>query len=175
MVTRKLSSITNEFYNKGLIDEEFVMKAVENTLGGETMKSTKKEDVEEHIDFWWNSPQKGWIGIDVKGMNKAKRRDKDFDDTIHWLEIQNVQGKNGWLKGKAEYIAFRTKKDIIFVKREKLLSFALERIKDKDVVYDTPTECYVPYKRLKYGRDDLSLMALNSDLRELADFSIDCT
>jgi hypothetical protein len=41
------------------------------------------------------------------------------------------------------------------------------------VVYDTPMECYVPYKRLKWGRDDLSLKALNSDLLKLADFTIE--
>ena len=173
MVTRKLSNVTNDFYKKGLIDEEFVMEAVEKTLGGETMRSTREEDINDHVDFWWNSPKKGWIGIDVKGMNKAKRTDSDFDDSIHWLEIQNVKGKNGWLKGNAEYIAFRTKHDIMFVKREKLLNFALERIKGKEVVYDTPRDCYVPYKRLKFGRDDLSLKALNSDLRALADFSIE--
>ena len=114
------------------------------------------------------------IGIDVKGLNKSSRGDKNFDDTIHWLEIQNVRGKNGWLKGEAEYIAFRTLTDIIFIKREKLLNFALEKIKDKEIVYDTPKECYVPYKRLKWGRDDLSLKAFNSDLRNLADFCIDC-
>ena len=105
-------------------------------------------------------------------MNKSKRSDKTFDDSIHWLELQNVQGKDGWLKGKAEYIAFRTLSKIIFVKREKLLSFALESIKDKEVVYDTPKECYVPYKRKKWGRDDLSLKVLNEDLENLADFSI---
>ena len=174
MVIRKISESVRSFYERGLIDEQFVMNAVSSTFGGECWRSTKDEDVKQHIDFWWDSPRKGVIGIDVKGLNKSSRKDKKYDDSIHWLEIQNVQGKDGWLKGKAEYIAFKTLNDIMFVKRDKLLEFALERIKDKEVVYDTPKECYVPYKRLKWGRDDLSLKALNSDLRELADFCIDC-
>lgn len=174
MVTRKLNETVKQFYLSGRLDEDFVMDAVKHTLGGDVKRSTKDEDIYKHIDFWWDSPRKGRIGIDVKGLNKSNRHDSSYDDEIHWLELQNVNGKDGWLKGEAEYIAFRTPNSIIFVNRKKLLEFALESIKDKDVVYDTPKECYVPYKRKKWGRDDLSLKALNSDLIKLADFCIDC-
>lgn len=173
MISRKLNETVKKFYLNGRLDEDFVMNAVKHTLGGEVERSSKYEDVYEHIDFWWDSPRKGRIGIDVKGVNKGKRSDKTFDDSIHWLELQNVQGKDGWLKGKAEYIAFKTSTKIMFVKRDRLLSFALESIKGKEVVYDTPNECYVPYKRKKWGRDDLALKALNSDLEKLADFCIE--
>ena len=174
MVNRELNETVKEFYKKGLIDESFVMDAVKHTLGGEVEKSSRLEDVRDHIDFWWDSPKKGRIGIDVKGIKKNSRGDKKLDDTIQWLELQGVTGYPGWLYGKAEYIAFRTFSKIIFVNREKLLSFALEKVKNKDVVYDTPKECYVPYKRKKWGRDDLAFKALTSDLEEIADFCIDC-
>ena len=173
MVSKKLSETVREFYLSGRLDEDFVMDAVKHTLGGEVERSSKYDDVEKHVDFWWDSPRKGRIGIDVKGLNKNKRGDTKYDDSIHWLELQNVQGKDGWLKGNAEYIAFKTNRNIIFVNRKKLLDFALEAIKNKEVVYDTPTQCYVPYKRLKWGRDDLSLKALTSDLLKLADFTIE--
>ena len=173
MVTRKLNKTVKQYYLNGKLDEDFVRDAITNTLGGETELSTKEEDMYKHIDFWWYSPKKGKIGIDVKGLNKSTRKDLNYDDTIHWLEIQNVHGNNGWLKGEAKYIAFKCEERIIFVDREKLLNFALESIKNKEVVYDTPKECYVPYKRLKWGRDDLSLKALNSDLLKLADFTIE--
>jgi hypothetical protein len=174
MVKKELNETVKEFYKKGLIDESFVMDAVKHTLGGEVEKSSRFEDVRDHIDFWWDSPKKGRIGIDVKGIKKNSRNDKKPDDTIQWLELQGVTGYPGWLYGKAEYIAFRTFTKIIFVKREKLLSFALEKVEGKETVYDTPKECYVPYKRKKWGRDDLSLKALTSDLEEIADFCIDC-
>lgn len=173
MVSKKLSETVKKFYLSGRLDEDFVMDAVKHTLGGEVERSSKQEDTEKHVDFWWDSPRKGRIGIDVKGLNKNKRGDNQYDDSIHWLELQNVKGKDGWLRGEAEYIAFRTNSNIIFVNREKLLDFATEAIKNKDVVYDTPRECYVPYKRLKWGRDDLSLKALTSDLLKLADFTIE--
>jgi hypothetical protein len=174
MVNRELNETVKEFYKKGLIDESFVMDAVKHTLGGDVEKSSRLEDVRDHIDFWWDSPKKGRIGIDVKGIKKNSRGDKKLDDTIQWLELQGVTGYPGWLYGKAEYIAFRTFSKIIFVNREKLLSFALEKVKNKDVVYDTPKECYVPYKRKKWGRDDLAFKALTNDLEEIADFCIDC-
>ena len=174
MVTKKLNETVREFYLTGRLDEDFVMDAVKHTLGGDVERATVSEDRYDHVDFWWNSPRKGRIGIDVKGIKKNKRSDSTQDDTINWLELQGVSGKPGWLYGKAEYIAFRTFSKIIFVNREKLLSFALEKVKNKDVVYDTPKECYVPYKRKKWGRDDLSLKALNSDLEKLAQFCIDC-
>lgn len=173
MVNRELDETVKEFYKKGVLDENFVMEAVSKTLGGECQKATKNEDMYDHIDFWWDSPKKGRIGIDVKGLNKNKRTDKKYDDSIHWLELQNVKGCEGWLFGKAEYIAFRTLSNIIFVKREKLLNFALKVIKGKDVVYDTPSDFYVPYKRKKWGRDDLSLKVPTSDLNDMADFCID--
>ena len=174
MVKKELNETVKEFYKKGLIDESFVMDAVKHTLGGEVEKSSRKEDVKDHIDFWWDSPKKGRIGIDVKGIKKNSRNDKKPDDTIQWLELQGVTGYPGWLYGKAEYIAFRTFTKIIFVKRDRLLSFTIESVKDKETVYDTPKECYVPYKRKKWGRDDLAFKALTSDLEEIADFCIDC-
>ncbi len=174
MVSRKINEIVRDFFKKGLIDETFVMEAVSKTLGGLCEKSKDKEDIEDHIDFWWDSPKKGKIGIDVKGIKKGKRTDTNYDDSIHWLELKNVHGKPGWLYGKAEYIAFRTKSRIIFVKREKLLSFAKNCILGKEVVYDTPNDFYVPYKRKKWGRDDLSIKVPTSDLVSLADFCIEC-
>ena len=173
MVTKRLNEIVREFYLTGRLDEDFVMDAVKHTLGGEVSRATANEDRKDHIDFWWESPRKGKIGIDVKGIKKNNRSDSNVDDTIQWLELQGVTGYPGWLYGKAEYIAFRTLRKIIFVKREKALSFALESIKDKEVVYDTPKECYVPYKRKKWGRDDLTLKVLTSDLENIADFCID--
>lgn len=173
MVSKKLNETIKDFYLNGRLDEDFVRDAITYTLGGKTTRASKKEDVVDHIDFWWDSPKGGKLGIDVKGLNKSKRSDSSFDDTIHWLEIQNVNGKPGWLCGKANYIAFKTFSKIIFVKREKLLNFALDAIKGKEVVYDTPNECYVPYKRKKWGRDDLSLKVTNDDLIKLADFCID--
>ena len=172
MISKRLNEIVREYYLSGRLDESFVMDAVKHTLGGDVKRATSNEDREKHIDFWWKSPRKGVIGIDVKGIKKNSRNDSQLDDTINWLELKSVDGKPGWLYGQAEYIAFRTFTKILFVKRDKLLEFALEKIKDKDIVGYNPKDFYIPYKRFK--RQDVILKVPTSDLEKMCDFCIDC-
>ena len=60
--------------------------------GNTCVKSSRHEDIHYHIDFYVNE-----IGVDVKGNRHL--------ETI-WLELNNVKGLNGWLRGKAKYIVF---------------------------------------------------------------------
>lgn len=172
MVERKLSETVRRMYNAGIEDENFVMEAVEHTLGGKCEKSSKNEDMYDHIDFWWDSPKRGRIGIDVKGIKKHNRKDSEVDDSIHWIEMMNVRGNLGWVYGKAEYIAFRTLKKILFVKLTTLQKFAEDKIKGKELVHKNPTECYIPYQR--WQRQDMVFKCPTTDLEKLAEFSIEC-
>jgi hypothetical protein len=172
MVNRKLNETIKHMYNDGLIDETFVMEAVSHTLGGQCKKSTKEEDMFQHIDFWWESPKKGKIGIDVKGIKKQNRHDKEVDDTIHWIEMQNVRGNKGWLYGDAMYIAFKTLTQIIFVKTSVLREWSENKIAGKSLVYNNPKECYTPYQR--WQRKDIVYKIPTKDLIEISDFIIDC-
>jgi hypothetical protein len=172
MVRRKLNETISEMYKNGLIDETFVMEAITHTLGGTCEKSSREEDMHQHIDFWWNSPKKGRIGIDVKGVKKKNRQDKEVDDTIHWIEIQNVNGKKGWIYGSATYIAFRTLTQIIFVKTSVLQNWSEYRVLGKPLVYSNPKNCYTPYQR--WRRQDIVYKIPTEDLINLSDFIIDC-
>ncbi len=162
-----LGKTIQEFYEEGIKDEYLVMNIVEQYLGGKTYKSSKEDDIYKHIDFYWNSPKKGLIGIDVKGVKRNGRNDKEKDDSINWIELQGVTGFPGWIYGEAEYIAFRTNKDIIFVKRNTLVEFAEKTVKGKDTVYKLPKECYIPYQR--YGRKDKVFKCKTEDLRKLSE------
>lgn len=170
MVSKKLSDVKKEFYEIGRKDEEFVMEATEKTLGGKCERSTKQEDMFDHIDFWWDSPKKGRIGVDVKGPRRDKRKG-DFNDSIQWVELKNVQGNDGWLYGKAKYIAFRTLSSIIYVDRERLLAYTLEKVGDKETVYKCPDDFYIPYQR--YCRLDKVVKVPMDDLKKIASFSIE--
>ena len=44
--------------------------------------------------------------IDVKARKRVARKDSDVQDDLVWLEFKNVQGKIGWVYGKADWIAF---------------------------------------------------------------------
>ena len=159
-------------YNKGLIDETLVMEAVTHTLGGTCEKASRDEDIHQHIDFWWDSPKKGRIGIDVKGIKKKNRKDKDVDDSIHWIEIQNVRGNKGWIYGDAMYIAFRTLTQIIFVKTSILRDLSEEKVMGKELAYSNPKSCYTPYQR--WQRKDIVYKIPTEDLIKISDFIIDC-
>ena len=65
-------------------DTENRFKTLLESEGYKVTKSNKQDDIHKHIDFYVNG-----FGVDVKG--------KRYTNTI-WLEIQNVRGKNGWLK-----------------------------------------------------------------------------
>ena len=174
MVIRTLSDKIKDYYIKGLKDENFVMEAVQNTLGGECHKATKEEDMFQHIDFWWNSPKGRKVAIDAKGIKKVKQSDKKYNDKIHWIEMKNVNGNPGWIYGKADYIAFRTFKNIIFVKRTKLVTYAEEKTNGWDILCGTqPDEFYRPYRRK--DRLDIIFKCPVEDLLDLADFLSDCS
>lgn len=171
--SRRLSETCRRMYLEGRMDEDFVMKAVTETLGGECVRASREDDMFKHIDFYWQSPKKGVIAIDVKGIKKNKRSDDNKDDSIHWIEMKNVRGNDGWVYGKSDYIAFLTKKQILFVKLDTLRKFAEEKVKDKELVFENPKEFYIPYQRKKYGRLDMTFKCPISDLIELSEFSID--
>lgn len=173
MVNRKLSNVVQKMRLEGLKDENFVMEAVQHTLGGTCYKASDKDDMRKHIDFWWESPRKGKIGIDVKGRKKNKRTDKRFDDSIVWIEFKNVLGHKGWLYGESEYIAFRTEYKIYFVKTKTLRKFSEEKIEGKELVFETPQSFYVPYQRKKYGRLDMMIKVPIEDIISLSEFVID--
>ena len=140
-----------EDYRKlyGKVEYE-VMQITKDTFGGEVEKSTKMEDMKDHVDFWWDSPKKGRIGIDVKGIRKNDNG--EYDDSIFWVEFRNNPGLPGWIYGKEEYIAIKTFKQIVYIKREVLKEYAEKKLGKKkpvnskkvlynDKIYDSANDC----------------------------------
>lgn len=159
-------------FNQAKEEEKFVMSALTLAIGGGTSGGTEEDDMKNHIDIWWDSPKKGVIGIDVKGIKAHSTSAHTFDEGIQWLELMNTTGGTGWLRGKAEYIAFKTSKDVFFVKRERLLDFTLKMIEGKELTTDLPKAFYVPYRRAKWGNLDIVCKCPTSDLRKLASWTI---
>jgi len=169
MADKRLFHISNKMYKEGLSDEQFTMDALQNAIGGVCVKGTKYEDVNDHIDFWWTTPKNILIGIDAKGLHKNKRGDKSYSDN-HWIEVKNVQGYNGWIYGKADYISFRTQHDILFVKPQKLIDTYNFHVASCQVQHSLPYDCFVPYQR--NGRKDLIFKVSNNYLKSISSFSI---
>jgi len=78
-------------YETGKKTEEH-FKELMISRGNECVKSSMNDDMYKHIDYYVNG-----FGVDVKGKRKL--------NSI-WLEIVNVHGFPGWLKGEADFIVF---------------------------------------------------------------------
>jgi hypothetical protein len=151
--------------------EDVMMKIHQDYFKGEIKKASRKEDMFNHIDFWWrkdsNSP---WISYDIKALKRARRSTSPLDGTIHWIEVLNVRGNPGWIYGKEDFVIFATEETAIYVQTNKLPPYIEAKIKGKELVYDTPYDFYIPYRR--NGSRDIIVKVPTSDLRKLADFEI---
>jgi len=84
-------------YSKKIGDDtEDLFVSACTKLGYACTKTNASTDMFDHIDFYIDRPS-GRTSVDVKGKNTI--------DSI-WVEFKNVKGKDGWLYGKAQYIAF---------------------------------------------------------------------
>ena len=126
-----------------------------------TSRSSKDQDIYEHWDFKVNNSL-----VDVKGAKKISRSDEEFNYDIAWLEIRNVRGNLGWLKGKADFIAFEQKDHFLIVKRLDLLNWLKLKITNKKVVYSSKEALYRFYQR-KNRKDIVCLVKIKDFLTDI--------
>lgn len=122
--------------------------------------ATKEQDMHEH----WDVEDAMAVKYDVKGMKKYRRSDDKPTDRLHWIELRSVNGKNGWLYGDADIIAFETRKWWILVERKDLVQFV------EGIVWgEETTEKPEPYKLYqREGRQDLLTILPTVDLLSIA-------
>ena len=127
--------------------------------------SSRNQDINEH----WDIKLEREIKIDVKGM-KRNRRNGDFDENIHWVELKNVQGKNGWLYGQATHFAFETSSYWVIVEKMSLQRLVSELCKSKERTDNVSDALYKLYSRS--GRKDLITKIKTLDLCSIAESMI---
>lgn len=132
-------------------DTENKFQELLQSKGYEVIKSTKKQDIHDHIDFYVNG-----YGIDVKGRR--------YTQTI-WLEIQNVKGEDGWLKGKAKYIVLDILdlQEFVFFYREDLLKY----VQQFEELTDNKKDYLKWYSRKKWNRYDKIIKVKYSHIKHL--------
>jgi hypothetical protein len=113
------------------------------------LPATGEQNIFEHVDFWVDNK-----GIDVKGNRHL--------DCI-WLEINNVKGKEGWLRGKADYIVFdiHELKQFCFFNRTDLLAYC-QKITERADSKDDFNKLYT-----RFGRQDLLVKVRYDDIKHL--------
>ena len=132
-------------------------------IGYETRKSTREEDMYDHIDYWVKRKNHRnediESGVDVKGGNHPH---------CVWVEFKNVIGKKGWMYGEAEFIAFEMPEEngFIVVRRKELADYA-ELVVEKTFVPKAEA-----YRKLyqRAGRQDVISLLYLDDLKELKSY-----
>ena len=122
------------------------------------------EEQYQHIDFVIHSKKlKRDVNIDVKGAKRRNRMDNSSNSRYIWVEFKNVRGDNGWLYGKADYIAFHNDDENVFcvVDRKDLVSLCERVCDDSFVKY--PTEALY-HKYTREGRKDVLSMLYFDDI-----------
>ena len=88
----------------------------------------------------------------------------DQDDTA--IEaIKNVQGRDGWLRGQTDIIAFERNNDFVLIKRNYLLGMCQVKCDLSKKVTNSKDALYKGYQR--EGRKDLISIIKMSDILEL--------
>ena len=126
-------------------------------------KSSRNEDMHQHIDYWLAMSESGskW-GVDVKGNN--------LPDEI-WCEFKNVAGNPGWTCVGATIIAFDMPEEGGFsiVDREELALFCEKNVKD-EAVTDKKNAYLKRYTR-KDRQDVITILKLH-DIKTLVSYRV---
>ena len=133
--------------------------------GFDVRKSNSYENISMHIDFHISKGDKSFT-VDVKAMKRVSRTDTNTSNESVWIEFHNVQGKNGWIYGEQDCIAFEFSDNFIVVKRASLLNLVNSLI-DYDLPYviSPKNAMYRLYQRK--GRKDCISIIKKDDLMKI--------
>jgi len=103
----------------------------------------------DHVDMFVND-----VPIDVKGNRYAN---------CIWLELTNVNGKDGWLKGKSKYIVMDVidMNSFLVFKTKDLLEYCNNIVQ----IANSKNDYNMLYTR--YGRKDQIIKVRYSDIKHL--------
>jgi hypothetical protein len=113
--------------------------------------SSHLDNMRKHYDFITENNVK----IEVKARKRISRQDAVYNDDLIYIEFTNIQGRNGWLYGEADYIAFERKAGFLFIDRKELVTLAETLIKDD---FSEKPEVYKRYRRKKQPKESVGLL-----------------
>ena len=156
-----------------LVEKLFVEHMEKN--GFAKISYSKKDDMENNIDFTATYPCDKKRTFQIKGPKQLYRRDDDpiYTNTHLMVEISLNQGmRDGWLfKGFPDYIIFYRKHDAISLNTEAFREFCVDNINWKA----PPLKYYKDYRiRLResnkfHGTEELSLIPISDILSSITE------
>ncbi|MAG59318.1 hypothetical protein CMO96_00820 [Candidatus Woesebacteria bacterium] len=136
------------------------------------LESRKYKILDRHED-----DRENCVTHHLQGVSKESRRDVKFTmllrkqfspskyaDNWMWLEFKKSFRQEGWLYGKANFIAFETRESFVIVSRKKLLQFVNASGK---IRYDQPYVKEAKYAKYKILRDKNGRESTQINVRDL--------
>jgi hypothetical protein len=153
-----MNPLYKQQYDDGKVSEDRFCRII-SSYGKKISEATKKQNIEDHIDFFIGGSDDSVVSVDVKGpkgkdRNDPNKRVKPINESWTWVEYKNVIGNPGWLYGKADYIAFEVLEGFLVVKRLNLLSYCDSVIDKSNHVVNSWDAKYKIYTRTKYDKFD---------------------
>jgi len=149
-------------------EAEKLYKQVAMNNGYLIIDATVHENKNKHIDFIVKKEKdtnNESFTVDVKSLKKINRSDKNIDDSLICIELQNVSGGTGWLYGKEDKLAFFIQEGICTISRLDLLNLfntlnidlnvkSMQSTKNKKVhtIYDR-SQWRMKYDQSKFNND----------------------
>ncbi len=118
-------------------------------------KATQQEEF-DHIDYVMTKNNQK-VSVDVKARKRISRSDSEQNDFLVWVEWKNVQGKAGWLYGKADLIAFEQEHDYLIASRNQLAILCEKLVDQKTIAEHAHAALNKIYQR-QGRKDKLSLV-----------------
>ena len=136
---------------------------------GHSVREATRDEQMKHVDLVTTKDNKV-TKYEIKARKKINRGDDDYQNRLIWVEFINVIGDVGWLYGAADKVSFESEKDFIVVDRLKLAAMAESKCNPFKRVNSASEALYKGYQRK--GRKDIVSLVKESDIREIADRTI---
>lgn len=127
------------------------------------VRDATEQEQFDHIDYVMQKHNQKTT-VDVKARKKLSRSSTEYNDNMVWVEWKNVRGKNGWLHGKADLIAFEQESHYLIMSRNQL-AMLCEKLVDKNIKAEDPRSA-LNRVYTRQGRKDLVSLVRISDIEE---------
>ena len=156
-----INKLQKQMYVEGLKVEDYFIELAERD-GYKCLRATRYQDKWEHWDVKIIKDNKSAL-VDIKGYKDSHK------DGLTWIEFKNVTGRDGWICGLADVIAFEKEDRFELINRVELKKFVEKKIVNPTgYVYLKPDDLseikYHRYKRM--GRRDMVVVVPFADIEQ---------
>jgi len=136
-----------EHYTRGeTAERRFSMTCRNLGLHYKVHDESTVQERNKHFDFYvWRNGEK--LRVEVKAPKKLARSCQDVQYDWQVIEFLGDSGKQGWIHGKADFLAFEMERDFIIVSRKKLKRLAFDLCDGKEIVKRADESYYKLYSR----------------------------